>query len=492
MSIDILKAQIRRFLKTDTPEVLAIKGAWGVGKTYSWNKFLNEANSQKEISLERYSYVSLFGVDSLEELRFLIFQQAVPKNLIGTEPSLDTFKSNAGSFSESLGRKYLPFVQDALLKNFSPAIRSLSFLSLKKVLICVDDFERKGKNLSAKDILGLISILKERKSCKVVLILNDESFEVDSANEYKKYREKVIDFELEFKPSSSECVDIALDADDPIQAKLKKLITDLNVSNIRIIKKVQRLAESIVPLLKGFEEEVIHNALHSLALFTLCFYNTDEEMPSYEYVRNVGYKLYGLGEKKDIPEKEKKWNAFLQNYNYQYTSEFDLQIADAVKAGFVHERDFLREADKLNAEFIASKSQGSFRRAWRLYHDTFENNQKEVVAGLYSSFKANVKHISPRDLSGVIWLFRELGENERATDLVKYFVENRKTEKGLFDLSRDTFGDFKDADIKTEFHKIHETHRDKKSLKDVVLAIAGKNGWGGDEEEIWFLAVSCG
>jgi hypothetical protein len=72
MSIDILKAQIWRFLKSDTPEVLAIKGAWGVGKTYSWNKFLNKANNRNEISLERYSYVSLFGVDSLEELRFLI------------------------------------------------------------------------------------------------------------------------------------------------------------------------------------------------------------------------------------------------------------------------------------------------------------------------------------------------------------------------------------------------------------------------------------
>jgi len=43
MSLEIVKKEIFRFLESDTPEVLAIKGAWGVGKTYTWNKFILEA-----------------------------------------------------------------------------------------------------------------------------------------------------------------------------------------------------------------------------------------------------------------------------------------------------------------------------------------------------------------------------------------------------------------------------------------------------------------
>lgn len=484
MSIAIVKAQIERFLKSDAPEVLAIKGAWGVGKTYSWNKFLGEAKTQNRISLDRYSYVSLFGVDSLEELKFLVFQQAIPVKLIGTEPSIHTFKDNAASLAESFGRKFLPFVQDTLLKNFAPAIRSLSFLSLKNTLICIDDFERKGKNLSAKDILGLISLFKERKSCKVVLILNDEAFEGESVSEYKRYREKVIDFEIEFKPDPAECADIALDNNDAIQRRLKTFIVDLGVSNIRIIKKIQRIAELIVPILKDFEDEVTHQALHSLALFSWCFYSTDDEVPNYEYVKNIGFKLYGLGDKDDVPEKEKKWNAILQNYKYLNTDEFDLQLANAVKIGYVIENDFLHEAEKLNSQLRESKSQGAFRDVWRLYHDTFENNQKEVMDGLYASLKTNVKHISPGNLNGTVRLFRELGEDERANELIKYFIENRKDEKGIFNLSDDTFGDITDDVIKAEFYKIYETRREKKSLKDVLSAIAGKNGWGGDDEEI--------
>lgn len=37
---------------------MAIKGEWGVGKTFSWNKFIKEVGSEKKIRLERYSYVS--------------------------------------------------------------------------------------------------------------------------------------------------------------------------------------------------------------------------------------------------------------------------------------------------------------------------------------------------------------------------------------------------------------------------------------------------
>lgn len=42
MSIKLIKQQINRFLSSQTPEVISIKGAWGVGKTYAWNTYLVE------------------------------------------------------------------------------------------------------------------------------------------------------------------------------------------------------------------------------------------------------------------------------------------------------------------------------------------------------------------------------------------------------------------------------------------------------------------
>lgn len=109
MSIEIIKQQIQKFLMDDTPEVLAIKGAWGIGKTYSWKRFLNDANANNKIALDRYAYVSLFGVNSLDSLKQTIFECVINKDLIGTEPSLETFKVNITAVSKSFGRKTLDF-----------------------------------------------------------------------------------------------------------------------------------------------------------------------------------------------------------------------------------------------------------------------------------------------------------------------------------------------------------------------------------------------
>ena len=61
--ITLINYKIQTFLKSLLPEVIAIKGHWGVGKTFAWNKWLNDAKANGQIGLVRYSYVSLFGIE---------------------------------------------------------------------------------------------------------------------------------------------------------------------------------------------------------------------------------------------------------------------------------------------------------------------------------------------------------------------------------------------------------------------------------------------
>ena len=226
------------------PEVLAIRGAWGVGKTFAWNKFLREAKESNEIALEGYSYVSLFGINTLDELKLAIFMEVVSRQHIGTAQQKDIVASTDKVIS-SLSRKAIEILKGLpISKNLWPTIQSLSFYSISKTIICIDDFERKGKSLDAQDIMGLASYLKEQKYCKVVIILNDESLENTSLIDYKKYREKVIDIELVFKPSATESAEIAL-PDDELSKKLKTSIISLKINNIRIIKKIERLATKL-------------------------------------------------------------------------------------------------------------------------------------------------------------------------------------------------------------------------------------------------------
>ncbi len=186
----------------------------------------------------RGSYVSLFGINSLEALKIAIFEQTVNSEIIEEGVSLKTLRSNTDVVAKSLGRKSLLFLQGIpYIKDFGPFLHSASFISVTKTLICFDDFERKGNTLSPKDILGLVSILKESKECKVVLIFDENSFDDNAGKEYQTFREKVVDIELAFIPTPSECSSLIFHENDDINQKLKEFSEKLNITNIRLLNK---------------------------------------------------------------------------------------------------------------------------------------------------------------------------------------------------------------------------------------------------------------
>lgn len=486
MSIEIIKSQIKRFLKSDLPEVMAIRGAWGVGKTYAWNKFLKEAKDSKEIALGNYSYVSLFGLNSLDELKLSIFMEVVSKQHIGTSQNMDIVASTDKVIS-SLSRKSIELLKGLpFSKNLWPTIQSLSFYTINKSIICIDDFERKGRSLEAQDIMGLLSYLKEQKQCKIIIILNDESLENTSLIDYRKYREKVIDIEIVFRPSAIESSEIAL-SDDNLSNKLKTFIVRLQINNIRLIKKIERLATKLYSILAGYEEELIDQAMQSLVLFTCSFYGDASNYPSYDFLKNYNFELFDFA---DDDKKEtiqvKNWKLILREYEYYNTDEFDLEVANAVEQGFVNETTFLKEAGKKNIEFISSKSVESFSSIWRrLFHNTFEANEVMLVEELYNTFKQNAKYISVVNLDGTIRLFRELGKDELADDIINLYIQEKNGDKKMFEFKNYPFrGDIKDSKLKEQFDAINESRKEKRTLKDVLAKISDKDGWGSDDEYI--------
>lgn len=482
MSVEVIKDQIFKFLSSEKPEVMAIKGEWGVGKTFSWKAFLGEAKVANKIHHERYSYVSLFGINSLEAFKYAIFENVVKREIIGTEASIETFKSNTSSLMESLGRQSFNIFKSApIFKSFSPAIEAISFLSLNSTLICIDDLERKGKGLEIKDVLGLVSLLKEQKKCKVVLLLNDGE---EGLQDYEKYREKVIDVELAFAPDPEECASIAYSAGAPNHLRLKELTTSLEIRNIRILKKIERLVNLSLLFTEDFEPEIADQVMHSLVLFAWSYFSSksNTEIPTLEFITSKGYTLIGIGDE-EVSEQEKKWQTTLQAYNYQFSDELDLLLAEAVKTGYLVEEDFKEKAFAKNQQIVASKAEGSFSEAWRLYHDSFSNNGDEVINKLYDSFKENCHYITPMNLNGTVSLFKELGEKDKATELIDMYTESRKDETELFNMHEiNAFGDIKDKEIIDKFNVIYKKSVTTETVKQVLDRISIGSGWKASDE----------
>ena len=70
-SVENLEKKLEQLIiKNNKSFAIALTGDWGIGKTHFWNKFLKENNSK--LNGQKYAYVSLFGVESLNDLKLSI------------------------------------------------------------------------------------------------------------------------------------------------------------------------------------------------------------------------------------------------------------------------------------------------------------------------------------------------------------------------------------------------------------------------------------
>lgn len=344
MSIELVKAEIMRFLASKEPEVLCISGKWGVGKTYSWKQFLKNARNNNNIALDRYSYVSLFGINSLDDLKNAIFENTVPKDKIEAGANSETFQLMLEA-PEVLSRKTahwliklaekLPYLK---YLNLGTIYRFFSIL-IRNQIICIDDLERKGKKLEVNDVFGLINFLKEERNCKIVLVFDEDALynaipEENKKIEFRKYFEKVIDVFLKFEPTPEQSIEIALEEQTNENILISNNCIKLNISNIRIIRKIERLVKQLTPLLMDYDEQVLIGVIKSIVLLGWCVYASGTNAPPLDYLKNKNEYADVLKKDETFSKEEGAWNAILDAYGFYYMDDFDNLLLDGVQNGY--------------------------------------------------------------------------------------------------------------------------------------------------------------
>lgn len=69
-NVENLKKKLLKLINNKDSFAIALTGEWGIGKTRFWNEFYEE--NHINLGVNKYSYVSLFGIDSIEALKFEI------------------------------------------------------------------------------------------------------------------------------------------------------------------------------------------------------------------------------------------------------------------------------------------------------------------------------------------------------------------------------------------------------------------------------------
>lgn len=420
-SMQTVKDELDRFLSGNSPEVLCVSGEWGVGKTFMWTSALDDLRKSGGLTITRYSYVSLFGLNSLDDVKSSIFenmewldQPATNFSQSGTA-SAKAVIARAKKLTELAGA--LPWVGQALSR-----ARPLYFSLIQSQIVCIDDLERRSKNLEVKDVLGLISFLREQRKCKVVLLLNAEKLG-DHKADFDALLEKVIETKVVLAPTSAESCNIAIPSQDSVSVALRAHCETLGICNIRIIKRIESLARRIDALLTEFPQAIRDQAIHSITLFGWSKYDPDGA-PPISVLRAGSLERYFARRRGQAPDpEEEKWNALLEKYKFRRCDDFDLALMNYVDSMSLDLDEVRGQASRLKEQQAEAALHGTFEAAWRSFHDGFDDNEDEVVRALVSGTKAAYRVVSLPNLNEAVLLLRRLGRNEAARELLTFFSE---------------------------------------------------------------------
>lgn len=482
MTIAQIEFEVGRFLSSDMPEVLCIKGKWGVGKTFGWHKFLNDANASGVLALKQYSYVSLFGLNSLEDLKFAIFERTTSGRDINKGADSSTFLKLLDK-SSSLGRRFRPVAEAAAAlfnrKGVAEVLFRSAFLAVQEQLICIDDLERSGDALKVRDVLGLASFLKLERRCKVVLLLNDE--EHPEKDVFLRQLEKVADISLTFDPTSQEACKIALSTDDPLTALLQPRIIELGITNIRVIKKIETLARRLTEVLNESGNGIIEQAISTVALAGWGV-NQPTSAPPLDFIRTYNRTALSLRTEKDlIDNNTAKWLAILNTYPFHSADELDLVIIDGVAAGFFNNESLREKAKAVSLQHRLHSRDTAFSRAWdELYHGSLVTSDDEFLDALHRSAVDEADAISALNINSAIRLLRECGRGEQADEVIQKWFSVRSNEAlEFFRIANHHFSteDHIDDGLKAAFEDRRRNYQDDRDPFQVLQKVARQQSW---------------
>ena len=250
-----IEKRLEEILKRDVGTCIVLDGEWGVGKTTFWKNFSNEKFKENSV------YVSLFGKESIQEIKQEISLKFYYKKNKVVSKALEKYKTGIFSF-------FTKRFADNKIAEFSLImLDSLYTNKYKDAIICFDDFERISNKINLKDVLGLISEYKEQQNCNIVMILNHSKM-TDSAKETQKedeenlkdkelkndsqirndkteleknlseYKEKIMDYEFYYDPTPEESFSI-------VSSELKEVYRDAasqyfvkhDINNIRVMRR---------------------------------------------------------------------------------------------------------------------------------------------------------------------------------------------------------------------------------------------------------------
>lgn len=200
MKEDQINQAISDYLLTAvTSYALMISGKWGCGKTFYYKKYISPDTILKTKSVNdkegeknyKSIYISLYGVENVEEISKRIFLELIPK----------TGDSKAAGILRTIGGKMVSAASNFFnLGDLNLKIEEIKDIyDLKNCVITFDDLERIGGDIEQLDkVLGFINYLSEHDNIKILLLTNENELVERFGDKWSKTKEKIVNQTIPF------------------------------------------------------------------------------------------------------------------------------------------------------------------------------------------------------------------------------------------------------------------------------------------------------
>jgi hypothetical protein len=445
----MIQTQLKKFFDDEYSQVLLIKGHWGIGKTFIWEKFIEKYIQDKKTNYRAYSYVSLFGKVDINSVKNEIFDSSIVISKLTQDKELYNEKLKKQEvfdiYFKNNDWKYTLFswlTFNKLVKYFdqkySDKLYLMGYNLLKHHIVCLDDIERKSEAFSIKQLMGLADELANKKSCKVVIIFNENSLVSEAEkSQFKEYREKIVDIELEYKPSFQTNFNLVFTPEivPNYYEFLEEITSKLNIKNIRVLKKIKSVLGQFWKYLDGKHEKVQQQFIHKVVIFCWSYYCVEDSI-SFDELNiwfsnsdwRAKYLFGGFSEDTDPPQNEKIYN-FIREFNLEVNG-YEQSLIETLMTGSTNYEVFNEQIDdaQKNVEYSIVRDQVREQRS--KFESSLADNKDIFLMDLNTILSEKLSWLPLYEFDWIISMLDDFGNDiETKTIIDEYFYINKESLK---------------------------------------------------------------
>ena len=244
----------------------------------------------------------------------------------------------------------------------------------------------------------------------------------------------------------------------------------------------------MLSILTNADQRIKKQAVHTITLAIFSKFQPEQAPPLSLIKTFNSFSDYLGSQRAKEPDPDERHKATLRRYEFTNANGFDLLLIQGVESGTFDADTLTSFASEVQKQLLTQDQNRSFEESWNASHDSFDDNQEEVLDAMYRGLISNIDVVNAPNLSSTVSFLKEFGREHQAQEALALFMDHRDAAPAFWDLSHHPFaGHVTDEDVRNAFAEKLKAVTVRPKPIELLSAISDRNGW--NPEDVTQLAT---